>query len=55
MYTHHAVIDFPTVSVPLPTDADGFFAALGRPGFVDAANGVRMGMLANDDLLASIS
>lgn len=55
MHTDDTVVVLSTIAVPLPTCTDGFFAALGRTGFVDATNGLRMGMFACDDLLASIS
>jgi len=55
MHSHHAVVDLPTIAVVLPTDADGLFAALGRPRLVDATNRLGMGMLDGHDLLAAIS
>ena len=55
MHSDDTVVVLSTIAVPLPADTDGFFAALGRTRFVDATNGLGMGMLAGDDLLASIA
>jgi len=55
MHSHHAVVNFATVSVPLPTDAHGIFATLGRAGLVHAADRVGVGVLGGHDLLTPIS
>jgi hypothetical protein len=55
MHTNDTVVVLSTIAVPLPAYTDGFFTTLGRTGFVDAADGLGMSMLAGDDLLASIS
>jgi len=55
MHPDDTVVILSTIAVPLPASTDGLFAALGRAGFVDANNGLGMGMLGGNDLLASIS
>jgi hypothetical protein len=55
MHTDDIVVVLSAIAVPLPTYTDGFFTTLGRTRFVDATDGLRMRMLAGDDLLASIS
>jgi hypothetical protein len=55
MHSHHAVVNLPTVSVPLPTDAHRVFAAFGRARLIHATDGIGMGMVLRDDLLAPVS
>jgi hypothetical protein len=55
MHSHNAIVNLPSVSVPLPTDTHRIFAALGRSGLVHTTDGFRMGMVFRDDLLAAIS
>jgi hypothetical protein len=55
MDSHHAVVNLSTISVPLPTDAHGLFAALGRARLVHAADGFGMGMVFRNNLLAPVS
>jgi len=55
MHSHHAVVDLPTVSVPLPTGTHSLIATLGRAGLVHAADGLNVSMLFRDELLASVS
>jgi hypothetical protein len=54
MHTDDAVIDLATTAQPLPGGADGLVPALGRPGFINAADGIRMGVVVCHDLLALI-
>lgn len=55
MNAHNAIVDFSAVAVPLAGNADGVFAALGRPRLVDATDGLGMGMVFGNDLLTAIS
>jgi hypothetical protein len=55
MHSHHAIVNLPAVSVPLPTDAHRIFAAFGRAGLVHATDGFGMGMVFRHDLLAPVS
>jgi hypothetical protein len=55
MHSHHAVVNFATVSVPLPTDAHRISAAFGRARLVHATDRVGVGVLCGNDLLTSIS
>ena len=55
MHSHHTVVHFPTVPVPLPADAHRLSAALGRARLVHATDGIGMGMIFCDDLLAPVS
>jgi hypothetical protein len=55
MYSDHTVVNLPTVSVPLPTDAHRISAAFGRARLVHATEGFGMGMVFRDDLLAPVS
>jgi hypothetical protein len=55
MDSHQAVVHLSTASVPLPTDAHGLFAALGRAGLVQTTNGLEMGVVFGHDLLAAVS
>ena len=55
MNGHDTVVDLPLVSNPLTTDTHRFAATLGRTRLVHATNGLGMGMVLGDDLLAPIS
>jgi hypothetical protein len=50
-----AVVDLAATTQPLPRGADGMHAALGRPGFVKAANGLLVSVFAGDQLLAFVA
>ena len=55
MHPNDAVVDLATTAQPLPGGADGVLAALGRPGFINAADGVGMGVVAGDQLLTDVA
>lgn len=55
MNAHNTVVNFPTVPIPLPTDAHCMFAAFGRAGLVQTTNRLGVRMVFSHDLLASIS
>jgi hypothetical protein len=55
MHSHHAVVDLAAVAVVLPSHADGLAAAFGGAGFVHAADGLGMRMVASHDLLTAVS
>ena len=55
MNPHNTVVDLPAVAVVLPADAHRIFAAFRRARFVDATDGLRVGVVFGHDLLASIS
>jgi len=55
MHTDHAVVDFAATAEPLPSGADGMATALDRCGFIQAANGQRMRVLAAHQLLAVVA
>jgi hypothetical protein len=55
MHAHHTVVHLAAVPIPLPTDAHGVVATLGRAGLVHTTNGLGMGMISGDDLLAPVS
>jgi hypothetical protein len=55
MHSHHAVVNLPAVSVPLPADAHRIFAAFGRARLVHATDGFGMGMVFRHDLLTPVS
>jgi hypothetical protein len=55
MHADDAVVDFATATQPLPSGADGLVAALGRSGFVKAADGLRVRVLAGNQLLAVVA
>jgi len=53
--THNTVVDLPPVAIPLAGNSHGRFAALGRARLVHATDGLGVGMILGDDLLAAIS
>jgi hypothetical protein len=55
MHAHHAVVNLPTIPIPLPTGAHRLLAALGRARLVHATDGFRIGMVFRHDLLAPVS
>lgn len=55
MHTDDAVIDLAATAQPLPRGADRLVAALGRPRFIDAADGLGVGMFAGDQPLALVA
>jgi hypothetical protein len=55
MHADDAVVDFATATQPLPSGADGLVAALGGSGFVEAADGLRVRVLAGNQLLAVVA
>lgn len=50
-----AVLDLASVAVVLTLDACRMFAAFGGAGFVNATDGVDVGVLGGDDVLAVVS
>ena len=50
-----AAIDFARVAAPLPLDAGRFRAGLGMSRIVDDADGLRIGVIAHDELLGAIA
>jgi hypothetical protein len=55
MHADDAVVNLATTPQPLPRGADGMIAALSRSGFVQAADGLLVGMLAGYQALALIA
>jgi hypothetical protein len=55
MHADDAVVDLAAATQPLPRGADGMHAALGRPGFVKAANGFVVSVFAGHQLLAFVA
>jgi hypothetical protein len=55
MHADEAIIDLPTTAQPLPSSPDGLRAALGRPGFVEAPDGLGVRVFAGDDPLALVA
>ena len=55
MNPHNTVVDLPPVAIPLAGNSHGRFAALGRARLVHATDGLGVGMILGDDLLAAIS
>ena len=53
--SHHAIVDFAAIAVILPADAHRVVAALGRARLVHTADGFRVRMIVDDDLLAAIA
>jgi len=54
MHADDAVVDLAATPQPLTRGADGMHAALGRAGFVQAADGLRVGVLAGNQSLALV-
>jgi hypothetical protein len=55
MYADDAVVHLTATAEPLPTDADRLVAALGCSRFIDTADRLGMGVLASDQLLATVA
>jgi len=55
MHTDDAILDFAATAQPLPRDADGLVAALGRSRFIDAADCFRVAVVACHQLLTLIA
>ncbi len=55
MNSHNTVVNLPTVSIPLPSRAHCIVATFSRAGFVHATNGLGVGVVFGNDLLAPIS
>ena len=55
MHADDAVIDLAATAEPLPRDANGLNAALGRSGFIEAADREGMGVRPGNDSLALVA
>lgn len=55
MNSHNAIVDLSTIAIPLTTSTHGLFAAFSRARLIHTTNGLWVGMVFGDDLLASIS
>jgi len=55
MHAHDAVVDFAATAQPLPCDGSRPRAALECSRFVDAADGLRVRMLARNQALALVT
>jgi hypothetical protein len=55
MHTDHAVVDLAATTQPLPCGAGSMIAALGRSGFVNAADGLLVSVLTGDQSLTVIA
>jgi len=55
MNAHHTVVDLAPIAVVLTSGAHCLDAALGRAGLVHATDGLGVGMVCGDNLLAAIS
>jgi hypothetical protein len=54
MHADDTVVYLAATTQPLPRGADGMPAALGRAGFVQAADGLLVSVFAGDELLAFV-
>jgi len=54
MHSHHAIVHFSAIAVPLPPNAHGIVPALGDGGLIDHADRLRVAMILGNDLLATI-
>jgi hypothetical protein len=54
MHGDDAVVDLAATTQPLPRHADSMHAALGRAGFVQAADGLLVSVVASDQPLAFV-
>jgi hypothetical protein len=54
MHADDAVVDLAATTQPLPRGTDRMHAALGRPGFVKAADGLLVSVFASDHALALV-
>jgi hypothetical protein len=55
MHADDAVVDLTATAEPLPRDANGLIAALGRARFIEAADCQGMGMRLRHDSLALVA
>lgn len=55
MHADDAVIDFAATAQPLPCGANGLVTALDRSRFIDAANRLKVAMVACHQLLALVA
>ena len=55
MNAHNTVVDLSSIAIPLATGTHRLVAALGRAGLVHATDGIGVGMVFGDDLLAAVS
>jgi hypothetical protein len=55
MHADDAVVDLAATTQPLPRGADGMHAALGRSGFIQAADGFLVSVFAGDQPLALVA
>jgi hypothetical protein len=54
MHADDAIVDLAATTQPLPCGADGMATALGRAGFIQAADGLRVSVLTGDQPLALV-
>jgi hypothetical protein len=54
MHADDTVVYLAATTQPLPRGADGMAAALGRAGFIKAADGLLVSVVAGDELLAFV-
>jgi len=55
MHTDDAILDLAATAQPLPRDADGLVAALGRSRFIDATDSFRVAVVACHQLLTLVA
>ncbi len=55
MHPHHAIVDLTPIAIVLTIGAHRLGAALGRARLVHATNGLAVGMVFGNDLLAAVS
>jgi hypothetical protein len=55
MHADDAVIDLAATAQPLPRGTDGLVTTLGRARFIDAADRLRMAVLASNQLLTLVA
>jgi hypothetical protein len=55
MHADDTVVNLTATTQPLPSDADRMVAALGRAGFVQATDGLLVGVFAGDQSLAVVA
>ena len=55
MHANDAVVNLAATAQPLPRDANGLVAALGRSRFIDATDGIRVVVVACHQLLTRVA
>lgn len=55
MHADDAVVNLAATAEPLPPDADGMVAALGRSRFIDATDRLGMGVFVGNQLLTAVA